>query len=1754
MNAIHQLKSRIVPCLLLVFLVLAAHAAAPKPAATYQHHALALEIPYQLGRSGAGRLTIDLLSPEDEVLGHSERPVDATKGEGLWRQELTPNAPIPYEELVWERIRYRFRYNGETAPAIEQVQTLGDILRRPVLQVLGQTAYLAGAQAAIRVVVLDGNSDDAHPITQNGSVHIELIEANEKPRTLFNGRLDHHGTVDVALHFPAGLTGSYALHFVAETPIGTVETTQAIRLEDKVGILLTTEKPIYQPAQTIHVRALALDRANHRAAADRKLTLELEDSRGNKVFRRAVQTDAYGIASAEFALADEVNLGAYHLRALMGDPANPSETQQLTLQVERYVLPKFRVAIELPQKNGKPRRDYRPGDHITGTIRANYFFGKPVENAPVQITVHGMDVSLFTAAHAQGSTNAAGDYRFDITLPSYMAGRKSQGAAPVLVEATVKDSAGHAETKGEGVTVSQSPLLLTALPEGGTLVPGMENQVFVLASYPDGTPAQSELALRFGAQPTQHIATDKGGIAILRVTPTANGDRSLHIEADDRHGSRATNTVDLQTRYGDDQILLRLPHAVYKPGDNLNLTVFSTRQHGTAYIDLVKDGQTILTRDVEIANGRAELSVRATPQMAGTLSVTAYVLGRDAQTVEDHRMLFVQPADELHIQATADAASYVPGSEARVHFHVTNARGEGVQAALGLEVVDEAVFALAEKQPGFAKIFFYLEQELLKPRYEIHSLSMNEAVNTGDATQSDQHDRAAQVLFSAAETVNVHTLRAEAGQQVPMERAAEYQQRYLAAFEDHVRNFLVRLPPPSTNDADFSQRFARLIAQDGERPHDAWGTPLRVDPPSPAGGRRKFTPSYYRIRSAGPDRQFDTADDLTVMVESRLGELYPKPRTGTMELQLEHDRGPVTGLSEIAGIVTDPTGASISGASVRLRRLDAAGTRNGAADRDGAFTLSALPVGHYRLEITSPAFMTSVREFTLGPRDRAVIHCTLQVGMAMDTVTVEAAAPMLMTENAQIVALPMMGRAMGAAAPKMAYLASGAAIGGGLALEQRTLKSEQATEGHIRSYFPEALYIQPEILTDGRGNASIVIPVADSITTWRMAMFASTQGGALGSGTSSLKVFQDFFVDLDLPVTLTQGDRVSIPVAVYNYSGSRGDVSLSLEQQDWFDLVDDHAEKTIPVDAGKVGGTQFTVQVKRLGKFKLTLAAHMQGRQDTVVREIEVVPNGQQQEIVFNGRLEASSNAQHFVRFPQDALPDASKLFVRLYPGALSQVIEGMDGILQMPGGCFEQTSSSTYPNVLALDYMKRTKKLTPEVHAKAEGYIANGYQRLLTFEVPGGGFSWFGRAPANKILTAYGLMEFRDMSRVYDVDPKLIERTAHWLAAQQQPDGSWKPDTQFINEGATNRYNSDVLRITAYLAWALENSGSEREAVQRAKGYIAQHLDGGKADAYTLAVLANFAVEADKSSELSHRVLEMLIDARTEKGDRAWWTSAETGVYGSGESAAVETTGLAIQALLKSGQHPEVVRRALAWLLEKKGASGNWGTTQATIMALRALLAASEASGSDARGTVEVLVNGKAVESVTLTAENNDLLHQFTLPQPSASEDNKVELRFHGSGSMAYQIAGRYFTPWPAKAAKEALSIDVAYDRTRLAQNDIVAATATVHNNLDKTANMVMVDLGIPPGFELQTEDLQAIVEKTAQARTGRLEKFSLTATQAILYLNSIGAGETLHLRFRLRAKYPIRAKNFASRVYEYYDPAVSDTAKPVQFEVTGK
>ncbi len=359
-------------------------------AAVYTRGNLSVTIPYHSTRSGSGRLVAEIIDPEDHVLGRVEHTADIGTGDSTWQQVIKPEKPLRFEEIVWQRLRYRFEYADNQAPAIEGVESISQILRRPVVHILGQTEYLAGSHAAIRVIVSDASN---HDVVEQGTIGIELLIPGKTPRLLFSGKINKRGTLEAQLHFPAGLTGSYQLRFIADTPIGSTEYIQAVDLKSKASILLTTEKPIYQPGQTIHVRALALNRADYKADSERKLTFELEDSRGNKVFKKVTATDDFGVASAEFSLADEVNLGAYHLRALMGDSSTPSDAVEVTLNVERYVLPKFKVAIEFTEKDGKPRRDYRPGDHVTGTVRANYFFGKPVDHAQITMKASSMDVS-----------------------------------------------------------------------------------------------------------------------------------------------------------------------------------------------------------------------------------------------------------------------------------------------------------------------------------------------------------------------------------------------------------------------------------------------------------------------------------------------------------------------------------------------------------------------------------------------------------------------------------------------------------------------------------------------------------------------------------------------------------------------------------------------------------------------------------------------------------------------------------------------------------------------------------------------------------------------------------------------------------------------------------------------------------------------------------------------------------------------------------------------------------------------------------------------------------------------------------------------------------------------------------------------------------------------------------------------------------------------------------------------------------------
>ena len=117
-----------------------------------------------------------------------------------------------------------------------------------------------------------------------------------------------------------------------------------------------------------------------------------------------------------------------------------------------------------------------------------------------------------------------------------------------------------------------------------------------------------------------------------------------------------------------------------------------------------------------------------------------------------------------------------------------------------------------------------------------------------------------------------------------------------------------------------------------------------------------------------------------------------------------------------------------------------------------------------------------------------------------------------------------------------------------LAMEQATVESpiplknaqnpasrQSAAPPRLRQWFPETLLWLPELITDDQGHAQLELDLADSITTWRLSAGAVTADGGLGAGQSPIRVFQPFFVDINLPVSLTLGDEATVPVVVYNY-------------------------------------------------------------------------------------------------------------------------------------------------------------------------------------------------------------------------------------------------------------------------------------------------------------------------------------------------------------------------------------------------------------------------------------------------------------------------------------------------------------------------------------------------------------------------------------------------------------------------------------------
>jgi uncharacterized protein YfaS (alpha-2-macroglobulin family) len=224
----------------------------------------------------------------------------------------------------------------------------------------------------------------------------------------------------------------------------------------------------------------------------------------------------------------------------------------------------------------------------------------------------------------------------------------------------------------------------------------------------------------------------------------------------------------------------------------------------------------------------------------------------------------------------------------------------------------------------------------------------------------------------------------------------------------------------------------------------------------------------------------------------------------------------------------------------------------------------------------------------------------------------------------------------------------------------------RAEAPRLRQYFPETLYWAPEIVTDDEGRASLDVPMADSITTWRMTALASSQDGRVGFATRGIRVFQDFFVDIDLPVALTQGDEISIPVGVFNYLPQAQKVRLVVEQEGWFELLDE-VEHTLTIPSNDIAVVYFPIRVTQFGRQAFQVTAWGEKMSDAIRRQVSVAPDGKEIRLTDSDWLRESKEI--VVDVPAQAIPETSYVQVKIYPGVMAQVIEGLEKILRLPHG-----------------------------------------------------------------------------------------------------------------------------------------------------------------------------------------------------------------------------------------------------------------------------------------------------------------------------------------------------------------------------------------------------------------------------------------------------------------------------------------------------
>ena len=703
--------------------------------------------------------------------------------------------------------------------------------------------------------------------------------------------------------------------------------------------------------------------------------------------------------------------------------------------------------------------------------------------------------------------------------------------------------------------------------------------------------------------------------------------------------------------------------------------------------------------------------------------------------------------------------------------------------------------------------------------------------------------------------------------------------------------------------------------------------------------------------------------------------------------------------------------------------------------------------------------------------------------------------------------------------------------------------SNLADVQRVRQFFPET-WMWFDTTTDSGGKLIKKVNVPDSITTWMLRVTGISKDKGLGVAESSIKVFQPFFLTIDLPYSAIRGEEFPVKVSVYNYLNTTQSVQVSIDKSPWFDLLDPDAQ-TVEIGANDIGSAQFTIRPNKIGNNDVKISARSTAAADAVVKTIIIEPEGVAREIVDNLALSAGANKTIDTTIPEMVVSDSGRAYIAVTSSFLTQTLDGLDALLQMPFGCGEQNMINFAPDVYITKYLQGSGQLKPEIMAKAEQLMITGYQREMTYRRTDGSFSAFGMSDkeGSLWLTAFVLKSFAQAKGTIYIDESVLTSAANWITGHQNSDGSFDA-VGFI-------HHQDLLgglkgkdALTAYVAIALMEAG-EKSSSDKAVAYLETKLNA-MTDPYAVAI-TTYALELAQSARHEEAYKKLMSLAKEDENGLHWGSDiivAEPLTRDGkmmplfqpdiNRSADIETTAYATLALVKQGDAFNS-SKAAKWLVSKRNANGGYGSTQDTVVTLQALTEYTVNARSDADLTVTL--KGAGVDKqLKINKTNFDVLQIVDVPV-----DALISMTVTGKGDALGQVVRRFNEPGADNApAARMLAIDVKYDTTEVEVNDLLKVSVNLaFNPLPELniaeAGMIVVDVSVPTGFEPVTDSITAITKKMPN-----IKRYDIAGRKVIFYVNDMKPGDKIAFDFQVKALYPVKAKGVTSTAYSYYKPDI--------------